>query len=110
MYWLTENAVLLCSHKLGVVSNTTTQHFVTIKHRRVLIESNPLNRPIGGCPNAGPTIKPCTSTVAVKEGYSRFIRIRGRRVCLSSISGMTDGTPPGNTFSVNHPGQRLVRG
>lgn len=108
--WLTENAILLCSHQLGVVSNTTTQNFVTIRHKRVLIENNPVNRPIGGCPNTGPTIKPCTSTINVKSGYCSFIRINGRRICLSSISGYTDGTPPGNTYKVSNPGQFLVRG
>lgn len=111
MFWLTEDAVLVCSHEVGVVANTTTQSFVTIKHRRVLIENNPENRTIVGCPNTGPSIKPCLKTLKVKRGYSSFIRINGHRVCLSSVVGYTDGTPPGTvTYQVRSAGQKLVEG
>lgn len=109
MNWLTEDAVLVCSHEVGIIINTTTQNFVTIKHRRVLIENNPENRTIVGCPNTGPSIKPCTKTLKVNRGYSSFIRINGRRVCLSTIIGLTDGTPPGTiTYQVRSTGQKLV--
>lgn len=109
MYWLTEDAVLVCAHELGAIANTTTQDFVTIKHRRVLVEKNPENRPIAGCPNTGPSIKPCTKTLKVKQGYSSWIRINGKRVCLSTIRGLTDGTPPGVVvYKVRSTGQQLV--
>lgn len=111
MFWLTEDAVLVCAHELGIVTNTTTQKFVTIKHRRVLIENDPENRAIVGCPNTGPAIKPCTITLKVSQGYSSFIRINGHRVCLSAVSGKTDGTPPGVViYKVRRSGQDLVRG
>lgn len=109
MYWLTENAILVCTHELGIVVNTTSQNFVRINNRRILIKNNPENRTIAGCPNVGPSIKPCIKTLKVNRGYSSFIRINGRNVCLSSISGLTDGTPPGMVkYKVNSPGQRLV--
>ncbi len=109
MYWLTEIAVLVCSHEVGIVTNTTSQNLVRIKKRRVLIDSNPENRPIIACPNVGPSIKPCTSTLIATQGYSPFIRINGRRVCLSTISGLTDGTPPGTVkYKVRSSGQHLV--
>ena len=109
MNWLTEDAVLVCSHEMGIITNTTTQNFVTINRRRVLIENNPENRTIVGCPNTGPSIKPCTKTLKVNRGYSSFIRINGRRVCLSTIIGLTDGTPPGIiTYQVRSSGQKLV--
>ena len=109
MFWLTEDAVLVCSHEIGVVTNTTTQNFVTISHRRVLIENNPENRPIAGCPNVGPSIKPCTKTLKVNRGYSSLIRINGHSVCLSTVLGLTDGTPPGVvTYKVRSSGQALV--
>lgn len=110
MFWLTEDAVLVCSHETGVVANVTTQNFVKINHKPVLIENNPENRTILGCPNIGVGIKPCTTTLKVNQGYSNFVRINGCRVCLSTIMGLTDGTPPGIvTYKVRSAGQDTVR-
>lgn len=110
MLWLTENAILVCTHETGVVINTTTQNFVTINHKRVLIENNPENRTIVGCPNIGVGIKPCTTTLKVNQGYSNFVRIKGYRVCLSTIIGLTDGTPPGIVaYKVRSAGQNMIR-
>jgi hypothetical protein len=109
MYWLTEDAVLVCGHELGIVGITATQNLVTIAQRRVLVAADPESRPIVGCPNVGPTIKPCTSTLPVQQGYSSLIRIEGRRVCLDEVTGLTDGTPPGTVkYHVRAPGQSLV--
>jgi hypothetical protein len=45
----------------------------------------------------------------VKQGYSDFVRIGGRKVCLRNIEGLTDGTPPGLVkYIVQSPGQTLV--
>lgn len=109
MYWLTENAVLVCAHELGRVTNTTSQNFVRINNNRVLIKPDPEDRPIAGCPNTGPSIKPCLKTLKVRQGYSSFIRINGHSVCLSTVLGLTDGTPPGTvTYKVHSSGQKLV--
>ncbi len=109
MYWLTEDAVLVCAHELGVVGISATQDLVTINGRRVLVAVDPESRPIIGCPNVGPTIKPCTSTLPVEQGYSDLIRINGRRVCLDPVTGLTDGTPPGTVkYHVRSAGQTLV--
>lgn len=109
MYWLTENAVLVCAHELGRIANTTSQNFVKINNSRVLIKPDPENRPIAGCPNTGPSIKPCLKTLKVRQGYSSFIRINGHSVCLSTVLGLTDGTPPGTvTYKVRSSGQKLV--
>jgi len=109
MRWLTENAILVCSHELGLVINTTSQNFVRINNKRVLIKNNPENRPIAGCPNVGPSIKPCLKTLTANSGYSSFIRINGHSVCLSTIVGLTDGTPPGTVkYKVRSSGQRFV--
>lgn len=110
---LTRDAVLLCGHKLGVVGISASQSFVTIKGRAVLVESDPEGRPITGCPPA-PGFKPCLTTLKVNTGYSGLLRIkkrggRRRRVCLSTVVGLTDGTPPGAViFDVSNPGQALV--
>lgn len=109
MKWLTEDAHIICRHILGVVQLAASQNLVTIEQRKVLVENDPEHRPITGCPNIGATIKPCTSTLKVETGYSDFLRINGRRVCLDTVVGLTDGTPPGEvTYNVSKPGQEFV--
>jgi hypothetical protein len=107
---LSEDALLVCKHALGVVRNAPSQALVTINHRRILVDADPENRPIVGCPNVGMAIKPCACTLKVQAGYSTLVRINGRRVCLDTIDGLTDGTPPGMVhYEVKAPGQLLVR-
>jgi len=109
MLLLTEDALLVCKHELGKVKLQPTQSLVHIRGRRVLVEVNPEGCAISGCPNYGPTIKPCTSTLAVKKGYSDLLRIEGRRVCLDTVTGLTDGTPPGTVmYIVRDPAQPFV--
>ena len=109
MKWLTEDALLNCQHESGIVTIMPTQGLVSIERRKVLVEHNPEGRPIVGCPNIGATIKPCTTTLQVEAGYSDFLRIDGRRICLDTITGLTDGTPPGIVkYVVRSPGQQLV--
>ena len=109
MLLLTEDAVLTCKHELGIVGIVGTQSLFTIGSRRVLVEADPEGRPIGGCPNVGATIKPCLLTLKAKAGYSGWIRAEGRRVCLDTIVGLTDGTPPGIVeYQVRASGQSFV--
>ena len=109
MLLLTQDAVLTCKHELGIVGIVGTQNLVTIGGRKVLVESDPEGRPIAGCPNVGATIKPCLLTLKAQAGYSTWIRAEGRRVCLDTITGLTDGTPPGVVkYQVRAPGQLLV--
>lgn len=109
MKWLTEDAVITCAHVQGIVHLAASQALLTIEQRKVLVENNPETRPISGCPNIGATIKPCTLTLKVEAGYSDFLRIDGRRVCLDTVTGLTDGTPPGVVkYTVRSPGQELV--
>ncbi len=109
MYVLTEDATLVCRHELGRVNIAATQSLVTIGRRKVLVEKDPEGRPIQGCPNVGATIKPCARTLRVEQGYSSFVRIEGRRICLDTVTGFTDGTPPGVVkYEVRSAGQSLV--
>jgi hypothetical protein len=106
---LTEDAVLVCDHVLGKVSNVPTQDLVTVEGRQALVETDPEGKSISGCPNVGATIKPCQMTLKVQVGYSDFIRIDNRRVCLDTVTGHTDGTPPGvPKYTVRSAGQTLV--
>lgn len=109
MRWLTRNALLVCAHESGFVGIIASQRLVTVDGVPVLVERDPEGRPIAACPWLQPGLKPCTTTLPVQQGYSSSIRIDGRRVCLDTVTGLTDGTPPGTfTYSVRTPGQSLV--
>ncbi len=106
---LNEDAVLVCLHELGRVENRPSQSLVRIDGRRVLVEVDPETRSISMCPNIGVTIKPCQQTLRVQVGYSTLARIDGHRVCLNTVRGLTDGTPPGAVeYKVSRSGQKLV--
>lgn len=109
MRWLTVDAVVQCEHVNGLVDLAPSQELVTVEGRAVLVATDPEGRPIVGCPNAGPTVKPCTNTLAVQEGYSTLVAIDGHAACLETVEGLTDGTPPGTVrYQVRTPGQDLV--
>jgi hypothetical protein len=106
---ISTNSVLCCDHKIGIVSNRPSQHFVRIDGALILIGDDPVRKPIAGCPNAGPTIKPCTSTMNIESGKSSLVHINGTPVCMDTVSGGTDGTPPMATkYKVAVPGQNFV--
>lgn len=106
---ITEDALVVCKHELGTVSNKPSQNLVTIAKRKILVDNDPEGRSIAHCPNVGITIKPCTTTLKVDAGYSEFIRINGKRVCLDTVTGLTDGTPPMTVkYHVRQPGQEWV--
>ena len=118
MKLLTETAHLACKHETGKVAIKTSQNLVAINGVLVLAGKNPTKgeiqgdiegKGIAGCPMYGPGIKPCTTTLAATEGYSQLLFISGRPVCLDTIVGITDGTPPGTVqYDVRSPGQSLV--
>jgi hypothetical protein len=75
----------------------------------MLVEADPQGRSISMCPNVSVNFKPCTNTLAVRTGYSRLVSISGHAVCLESVVGFTDGTPPGAVeYNVRDPGQAFV--
>jgi hypothetical protein len=108
MLALTEDAGLYCKHGPGKVSIKATQALVRIEGRCVLVEPDPVGRSISGCPSVVP-FKPCLTTLAVQKGYSQFIRVENRRLCLDTVTGFTDGTPPGVVmYVVRSAGQKFV--
>jgi hypothetical protein len=110
MLLVTEDAVLVCLHELGKVDVEPSQDLVTIADRALLVEPDPEGRSISGCPMYGALIKPCTRTLPVTAGYSDLLRIDGRRVCLQTLTGLSDGTPPGTVrYKVNTAGQGFVQ-
>jgi hypothetical protein len=113
MKFLTEDTALFCAHETGQVGNLPSQDFVTVHGRRVLVATDPEGRRISGCTNTNPPvgIKPCSKTLRAFEGYSSFIHIAGKAVCLDTVTGLTDGTPPGAViYSVRNSGQSFVDG
>jgi hypothetical protein len=108
MKLLVSEAILRCGHD-GIVRNVASQEWVRVAGLPVLVDHDPQGRDIGMCPNMGVNIKPCTRTLAVQIGYSGFIRIGGHAVCLDTVEGFTDGTPPGAVkYTVRRPGQAFV--
>ena len=107
MLVLTEDAGIYCKH-MGKVNISATQDIVTIQGRKLLVAIDPQGKSISACPNTVP-FKPCLTTLVVSIGYSEWIRIDGRTICLDTLSGFTDGTPPGVvTYDVHDPGQQFV--
>lgn len=108
MQWVTTDAVVRCDHD-GQVANVPRQRWVTVSGAPVLVDNDPEGRTISGCPNTGPTMKPCTNTLAVAAGYSTWISVDGHRVVLDTLDGLTDGTVPGTVhYKVRSPGQAHV--
>lgn len=109
--WLTIDARLACDHG-GKVGNQPSQKLVYIDNRVVLVATDPEGRSISGCPNASVPMgmRPCVTSLKVKTGYSQFVRIDNHKVCLQTVQGLTDGTPPGIVnYKVLSPGQTLLK-
>jgi len=110
MKLLTEDAVILCTHVLGRIANEPTQSLVRINGRRALVARNPEQKSISGGPNIRATIKPYQQTLPVIVGYSMFVKVDNARVCLDTVVGLTDGTPPGAVeYNVRRAGQTFVK-
>lgn len=108
MRWVTVRASIKCGHD-GRVVNQPRQTWVRIDGDPVLVDNDPQDRKIAGCPNYGPTIKPCTKTLRVLTGYSAWLAVDGNAVVLSHLDGLTDGTVPGTVhYTVRDPGQSHV--
>jgi hypothetical protein len=117
---LTSQTILACKHKTGLARMDAPenllrfQNFITIEGSPVLCGNFPISDPmlqrINSCTNMGPTIKPCNLTLTAEaHGFSSLIFIEDRPVCLDTLTGLTDGTPPGTVqYNVRDPGQSFV--
>lgn len=109
MLVVTDSALVNCAHVMGIVSLVPGQSLLYIGGRPALVQTQPIGRPIAGCPNVGMTIKPCTSVVNVTGGWSDLAFVDGRPLCLDTLTGLTDGTPPGTVkYTVKNAGQGFV--
>ncbi len=106
---LTMRAKLTCKHVTGLVRQDNIQDYVHISGSALLVQGDPEFKRIDFCPNIGLNIKPCLLSLVVEKGYSSFIHISGRPVCLDILVGLTDGTVPGTVeYQVRDPGQHFV--
>jgi hypothetical protein len=106
---ITDRATIHCGHD-GNVTNKASQHWITVGGAPVLVDNDPEGRDITACPNFGATNKPCAKTLVVAVGYSTWIRVDGKRIVLSNLDGLTDGTVPGTVhYQVRDPWQTYTR-
>jgi hypothetical protein len=106
---VTTNATIMCVHG-GQVTLLPHQVQVQARGGNVLCEGDLSGAPIIGCAQPpSPSTKPCTTVISTLPGSSApTVTVGGRPVLLATLSGMTDGVPPG-TIMVVSPGQMTVQ-
>lgn len=107
---VTSNATILCAHG-GRVALIPRQMQVTIKGGSVLCEPDLVGAPIAGCAQPpSPSTKPCTMVASTLPGSTSMkVMVGGRPPYVATLSGLTDGVPPGAIMVVD-PGQTSVQG
>jgi hypothetical protein len=106
---VTTNDTIVCVHG-GTVVLTPKQTVVLAQGGAVLRETDLIGAPIVGCAQP-PTIasKPCTTVISTLPGGSApTVMVGGLPAHISTLSGITDGVPPG-TIMVVAPGAPLVQ-
>jgi hypothetical protein len=106
---VTTNDTIMCIHG-GTVVLTPKQGDDTPSGGAVMRETDLIGAPIVGCAQP-PTIssKPCTTVVSTLPGGSApTVLVGGLPAHVSTLSGITDGVPPG-TISVVAPGAPTVQ-
>jgi hypothetical protein len=106
---VTANDTIICSHG-GTVVLTPKQTVVLAQGGAVLRETDLIGAPIVGCAQP-PTIssKPCTTVISTLPGSTApTVMVEGLPAHVTTLSGITDGVPPG-TISVVAPGAPLVQ-
>jgi hypothetical protein len=90
------NALVMCPHG-GVVTLTPRQTSVLIDGGAVMCEPDLTGSPIAGCAQpATPTTKPCTTVLAALPGSTSLtVAASGRPAYVETLTGTTDGVPPG---------------
>jgi hypothetical protein len=106
---VTTNATILCAHG-GTVVLVPRQMQVTIQGGAVLCEGDLVGAPVVGCAQPPtPSTKPCTTVVSTLPGSSSpRVAVGGKPVYLATLTGLTDGVPPGAIMVVS-PGQASVQ-
>jgi hypothetical protein len=103
------NATIMCSHG-GRVVLIPRQMTVLAQGGPMMCEPDLVGAPIAGCAQPPtPLTKPCTTVVATFPGSTSLkAKVGGRPVYVATITGLTDGVPPGSLVVV-FPGQTVVQ-
>jgi hypothetical protein len=106
---VTTGATITCIHG-GQVILTPRQTTVTIAGNPVLREGDLAGAPILGCLQPPtPATKPCTAVISTLPGSaSTRVMAAGAPVLLATLTGITDGVPPGGLLVIS-PGQATVQ-
>lgn len=84
-----------CGHDPGKVV-TSPSPKLKVSGQPVLVKLGILLKPVGGCSTAlTASTKPCSSVLSVITGEALKLKVGGMPVMLDTISGTTDGLPPG---------------
>lgn len=105
---LNADAAIGCGHG-GTVQITAGQRKFTAGGAPVLAVGDLDGKPITGCtqPTSGSTVQ-CTAVVSVAGGAAATLTVGHRAVLLETVSGATNGAPPG-VLTVLTPGQTALR-
>jgi hypothetical protein len=105
---VTSNASITCVHG-GQVVLVPTQSQVMIQGGAVMCEPDLVGAAIVGCAQPpSPSTAPCTAVLSTLPGSSDpTVLVGGRPAYVSTLSGMTNGVPPGAIMCAN-PGQTVV--
>src|SRR3954449_6594764 len=103
------NATIICAHG-GPVMLRPGPPIVKAGGGLVLCEGDLMGCPIVGCAQPpSPGTKPCTLVVStLPGGSSPKVMAGGRPAHIATVTGMTDGVPPG-MITVVSPGQMTVQ-
>lgn len=106
---VTEACDMRCSHKLGRARPVAKAPFLRIKGKPVLAIGDLSGLTVRRCPNIGPSVSPCRTSLPAIAGASDFVFVNGRRLALAPATGSTDAIPPVvSTWRLRRPGQELV--
>ncbi|MEW6583349.1 MAG: hypothetical protein AB1416_11385 [Actinomycetota bacterium] len=110
-FLVNSNATILCAHggRVQIIPRQTT---VMAGGAPIVRETDLMGAPILGCAQP-PTVssKPCTAVVSVipGSGTAMKVTVAGLPAHTQTLTGITDGVPPG-TITVVDPGQQKVQG
>ncbi|MFI5529920.1 hypothetical protein ACIA8O_15400 [Kitasatospora sp. NPDC051853] len=105
---LNADASIGCGHG-GTVQIVPGRRSFTAGGSPVLAAGDLEGKPITGCTQltAGSTVQ-CTAVVSVTGGAAATLTVGGRPALLATLSGVTNGVPPG-ALVVLTPGQTTLR-
>ena len=104
---VTTGSTVQCSHR-ATVTLKASQSKLKAAGNPALVASDMAGATVVACPNIGPGLKPCTTTLSVLTGLATKLSVDGQPVLLEGATGPTDSTPPA-TWSVTTAGQTVLK-